>query len=96
MRTLLKIAATPVMIVLTLFVWCCTAALYCIAYVSGLAGTILGILGLAVLLLDSWKNGCIVLLVAFLISPYGIPMAAAWLLGKVQGMRCLLRSRVYG
>ena len=42
------------------------------------------LLGVAVLITYSPQNGLILLLMTFLISPMGIPLAAIWLLGKVQ------------
>ena len=58
MKLLLKILAAPVIAALTLFVWICSAILYCSAYVLGLAGSLLG-----------------------------LPMAAAWLLARVQDVK---------
>ena len=96
MRILMKLLAAPVVLVLMLFVWVCSALLYCSAFVFGLAGTIIGLLGLAVLGTYSVKNGIILLVIAFLVSPMGLPMAAAWLLGKVQDLRYTIQDRVYG
>ena len=44
MKLLLKIIAAPVIVALTLFVWLCSAILYCSAYVLGLVGSLLGLL----------------------------------------------------
>jgi hypothetical protein len=33
---------------------------------------------------------------AFFVSPFGIPMAAAWLIGKIQDLRYAIQDRVYG
>lgn len=96
MKLLLKLIAAPVVLLLTLFVWICSALLYCSAFLFGLAGTVVGLLGLAVLMTYSVKNGVILLIIAFLVSPMGLPMAAAWLLGKVQDLRYAIRDRVYG
>ena len=96
MRILMKLLAAPVVLVLMLFVWVCSALLYCSSFVFGLAGTIIGLLGLAVLVTYSVKNGIILLVIAFLVSPMGLPMAAAWLLGKVQDLRYTIQDRVYG
>ena len=96
MRILMKLLAAPVVLVLMLVVWVCSALLYCSAFVFGLAGTIIGLLGLAVLVTYSVKNGIILLVIAFLVSPMGLPMAAAWLLGKVQDLRYTIQDRVYG
>lgn len=84
MRVILKILAAPIIVVLTLFVWICSGLLYCSSFILGLAGTVLGILGVLVLLTGAVTNGVIVLVMAFLVSPFGIPMAAAWLLGLLQ------------
>ena len=37
-----------------------------------------------------------ILVIAFLVSPVGLPMAAAWLLGKLQDLRYAIQDRVYG
>lgn len=43
----------------------------------------IALLGVAVLITYSSQNGAILLVMAFLISPMGLPLAAIWLLGKV-------------
>lgn len=95
MRLILKIIAAPVVLALTLFVWICSGLLYISAFVFGLAGTVVAILGVAVLVTYSPKNGVILLVIAFLVSPMGLPMAAAWLLGKIQDLRYAIQDRVY-
>ena len=94
MKLLLKIIAAPVIVALTLFVWICSAVLYCSAYVLGLAGSLLGLLAILVIVLDSVKNGLMLLLFAYLISPLGLPMAAAWLLARVQDLRYAIMDAV--
>jgi len=51
---------------------------------------------MAVLVLDSVCNGVIVLVIAFVVSPLGIPMIAAWMIGQVQKLRWFVIERVYG
>ena len=87
MKLLLKILAAPVIAALTLFVWICSAILYCSAYLLGLAGSLLGLLAILVIVLDSVKNGLLLLIAAYLVSPLGLPMAAAWLLARVQDVK---------
>lgn len=70
LKLVVKILAAPVVLLLTLFVWICGGILYCSAFIFGLAGTVIGLLGL--------------------------PMAAAWLLGKVQDLRYAIQETVYG
>lgn len=96
MRILLKILAAPVVLALTLFVWICTGIVYISGLVLGLFSAVIGLLGIGVLLAYSPKNGIILLMMAFLISPMGLPMAAFWLLGKVQGVKFALQERIYG
>lgn len=92
MKVILKILLAPVVLALTLIVWLCSALLYCSAFVFGLAGTLVGILALLVLLSGAVQNALILFIIAFLVSPMGLPMAAAWLLGKVQDLRYAIQS----
>lgn len=87
MKLLLKIIAAPVIVMLTLFVWFCSLILYCFAYPLELAASILGLLAMLVIVLDSVKNGLLLLLVAYLVSPFGLPMAIVWLLARIQDLR---------
>ena len=64
--------------------------------IFGLAGTIVAVLGVAVLVTYSVQNGIILLVIAFLVSPMGLPMAAAWLLGKLQALRYTIQDWIYG
>ena len=61
MRLLLKILAAPLIAVLALVVWICSGLLYCTAFIFGLAGTIVAVLGVAVLVTYSVQNGIILL-----------------------------------
>lgn len=92
MRIILKLITMPIVIILTLFVWVCSATLYCSAYLLGLAGILVGFLALLVLLSGNLTNALILAFIAFLISPLGVPMAAAWLLGKIQELRFAIQS----
>ena len=96
MKFILKILFAPVIAILAVFSWLCGLALSMSAWVFGIIGTILGILALAVLLLDSLTNGIIILVIAYLVSPVGLPMMAAWMIGQLQKLRYFLQSTVYG
>ena len=56
----------------------------------------IALLGVAVLITYSPQNGAILLVMAFLISPMGLPLAAIWLLGKVQNLKFAIQDWVYG
>ena len=96
MRLILKIVAAPLVIALTLFVWICVGIVYVSGLVLGLISMVVALLGVAVLITYSLQNGIILLVIAFLISPYGLPMAAIWLLGKVQDLKFIIQDLVYG
>ena len=96
MKFLLKILFAPVIVILTLIIWLFALILRLSAWVFGIISTILGLLGLAILLLDSVTNGIIVLVIAFLVSPIGLPMLAAWTIGQMQRFRYFVQDAVYG
>lgn len=95
MRLILKVLFAPVIAVLALIVYLSAFVLQMSAWIFGLAGTILAILSIFVFL-DSVMNGCLILFMAFLVSPFGIPMLAAWMIGQVQKVRWLIQDKVYG
>ena len=57
---------------------------------------IIALLGIAVLITYSPQNGLILLQMAFLIGPMGLPLAAIWLLGKVQDLKYAIQDWMYG
>ena len=93
---ILKILFAPVSLALTLFSWLCAGLISCSAFVFKLASALLSLLAVAVLITYSVKNGIILLLIAFLISPLGLPMLAVWLLGKLQSTNAAVRAFLNG
>ena len=96
LKLLLKIVVAPVILALTLFVWLCAGLVYLSGLVLGLISTFFAICGVFMLIVGPRQNGIIALILAFLISPFGLPMAAIWLLGKVQALKFAIQDRVYG
>ena len=96
LKCLLMIVTAPVIWVLTLFVWLCMGLIYISGLVLGLLSTVIALLGVAVLITYSPQDGAILLVMAFLISPMGLPLAAIWLLGKVQSLKFAIQDWVYG
>ena len=95
LKCLLMLVTAPVILVLTLFVWLCMGLIYISGLVLGLLSMVIALLGVAVLLTYSLQNGLILLVMAFLISPMGLPLAAIWLLGKVQRLKFAIQDWVY-
>ena len=60
----------PVLVFLAVLIWLCGLTLKLSAWMFGITATILGILGLAILLLDNTINGIIVLLIAGWVALY--------------------------
>lgn len=96
MKILLKIVVAPLVVLLTLAIWICVGLVYVSGLVLGLVSMVIAFLGVAVLVTYSLQNGLILLVIAFLISPYGFPLAAIWLLEKVQDLKFAIQDLVYG
>lgn len=94
-KLLLKILLAPVILLLTLAVWLCTFIIYVSGLVLGFISMAVAMLGIAVLVTYSPKNGFILLLIAFIISPFGLPKLVLWLLGKAQNLKFAIQDRVY-
>lgn len=94
MKTLFKIMVYPIIILL----WAVIKLGSAITYISGLAlGIVSGIFaltGLVFLITGSTVNGVIGLVLAYLFSPYGIPMFVIMILGFIQRLKDNLQSAV--
>ena len=96
-RLVLKVAFAPVVLALMLFIWICAGIVFLSSMVLGLVSAGLCLLAVALLLLCGSVEGFVIyLFLAFLASPFGLPTAAFWLLGKVQGVQYMIRDAVYG
>ena len=92
--SILKIILVPLSLILSLFVWLCAGLLSCSGFVFKLASGLLSLLAIAVMITYSVKNGIILLVLAFLISPMGLPLLAVQGLVPSRFMRkfiCRLR-----
>lgn len=95
MKVILKVLVAPVIAILVVFIWLSALLLKISAWALGIVSSIFGLLGLAVLFLDNPTNGIIILVFAFLISPVGLPMVVAWMIGQVQRIRYFIQDAVY-
>ena len=91
MKVILKILLAPVIAALAIIIWISLSA-----WVFGILGTVFGILGLITLLFINTTNGIIILVFAFLVSPVGLPMLAAWTIGQMQRFRYFVQDAIYG
>ena len=96
MKIPLKILLAPVTMLVSLFIWLCAGLICCSAFVFKIASALLSVLAVAVMIAYSVKNGAILLVLAFLISPMGLPILAAWILGKLQGVNVAMKNFIHG
>ena len=92
MKATLKVLTFPIVLILDLFTWICVGLISCSAILFKLASAILAILAVAVLITYSVQNGLILLTLAFLVSPLGLPMIAVWLLGGLQKISSSIKA----
>ena len=85
----LKILAAPFVVVLTVlaavvsFLFCMATAVFVVACV------VLTLLAVALFISGQTLGGIVFLVLAFLISPYGIPAIAEWLVDKLHNLTLL-------
>lgn len=96
MRFILKILFAPIIAALAIVIWFFAFLLSLSAALLGIVSAILGFFGIFILFADSVSYGVGLLILAFLVSPYGLPMLAAWLLGQLQRLRYAVQDRIYG
>ena len=87
MRFLLKILFAPILAVLAVVTWFFVFVVSLSSGILCIPAAILGFFGLFIIFVDSVSYGAGLLVIAFLISPYGLPMLATWLLAKLHVLR---------
>ena len=95
MKLILKILTAPVTLLISLFVWLCAGLISCSAIIFKIASALLTLAALAVLFLSSVRNGIILLALAFLVSPVGLPFLAVKLLGGLQSVNGRLKGFIH-
>ena len=95
MRLILKILLAPVMLVLAFLIWLCTLALHISAALLNVLSVLLILVSIFSFIDHDVKNGTIELAVAFVLSPYGLPMIGAWLVAQLHLLRDWMKEKVY-
>lgn len=96
MRFVLKILAAPVLGLLALTVAVCSFVLMITGIVFWLLTILISIGGIVLLFTKHIGGGIAFLVIAFLVSPYGLPALFAWLVGKLNTLRYLLKEFIAG
>lgn len=92
MKTVLRIHIMPITLMISLLVWLCAALFSRTVFLWQIASAVLGLLALVVLLTVSVKNGLILFSLALAISPIGLPLFMAKLLGGFQRINIRLKE----
>ena len=97
MRIILKIIAAPAVLALTLIVAVLNFSVSLASWVLGILSLILAVCGLFELFIQSnpqWGSTGLVL--AFLLSPFGLPAAAEWLVCRLDDLNYSLKTFIAG
>ena len=93
MRILLKILLFPITLMVSIILLVCQFFCVFSSMLLSILAFILFALGFAAMVfLGEMEEGLKAMFIAYLISPYGIPMLAAWLLGTMGGINERLKS----
>lgn len=96
MRLIFKLLAFPFVLVTGLLYLVCKFLVIASGAVLGILSGIVFLASLVLFFTAGMWAGLAWLVIAFLISPYGLPMAAAWLVGMIGGANHALRNFVFG
>ena len=92
MRIIIKILLFPIVLALTLLVAFCRFFCLFSGMVLGIVAFLLFLLGIVVLFAGRVDGFIGFLVLAWLVSPYGLPLAAAWLTERVADFNHMLKS----
>ena len=90
-----RILFLPVLLFLKLTFWLCSGLLCMAEWIFGLVSGILLVLSILGMIWVSVPQGLVMVGIAFLISPYGIPMLAVKLVTLAEVMAQFIRKTVY-
>ena len=96
MRLIFKLLAFPFVLVTGLLYLICKFLVIASGAVLGILSGIVFLASLVLFFTAGMWAGLACLVIAFLISHYGLPMAAAWLVGMIGGANHALKDFVFG
>lgn len=92
MKWILRLLTAPLALLIDLCTFILVGIVSCSAMLFHIASGMIALLGVMVLITYSPKNGMILLAIAFLVSPMGLPMLAVWILSGLQGISKFFKS----
>ena len=95
MRFILKLIAAPFALLLMLVTALCSFVLFLSGKVLGVASGIAVLLAAALLIMGQTVGGIAWAVVAFIISPFGLPVVAEWLVGILDSAGSGLKAFIF-
>lgn len=95
MRFVLKIFFAPIIVFISIFVWAYSIIIQISGIVMSLASLPFLVVGVVHFIEGNNTNGWLGLVIAFLLSPYGLPMLAIVLLGGLQSIKYTIQDKIY-
>lgn len=92
MKMAVKIMLFPVALLIDLITWIFCGLLSCTAFVFTVVSALVSVLAVVVMLTCSLRNGLILLAMAFLVSPMGLPMIATWMMSGLQSLSATIKK----
>ena len=92
MRLLLKVLSLPLVAALSVTVMLLSFLVACADAVLKLVSFLAFLLGAGVAIVTDPVAGGLILLAAFLVSPFGLPLLANWLLDRMADLNFALRE----
>ncbi len=96
MRFILKILFAPIIAALAVSIWLCSVAIRVSGMALSIVSGLFAVAGIVYMITESVGKGCIGLVIAFLLCPFGLPTLTAWLLGCLQQLRYTIQDKIYG
>lgn len=95
MKTLLKIIFAPVIFILWILIKMASIFTYVSGLALGVASGITAVISLIYLMTGSVSNAIVGLILAYLLSPYGLPLFVIMILGVIQNFKYKLQDGIY-
>ena len=87
MKSVFKILLFPVVFVLSMLVWFCRAMCWFSSGVLSLVSFVFFALGILALFEKDYFNVGVGIITAWLLSPFGLPLAAEWIIDRVENVK---------
>ncbi len=95
LKFLLMILFAPIWLLLTVFIGIFSFVIGLASWLFSLIAFVLFVVAVFFMITETIKDGLLVLLVAYLLSPWGIPMFATWILSKFIIFKEWLTEKIY-